>query len=267
MTPAELTAARQVMERAYRVAFDSDPFDNHLKQIELSAERVCNGDVFEWREIDGERLLIFAKDNEAGELQEAVVDPGLSDEAEEEQQALEAIKHDPEKSPRRLSQRQQNFCRLVAQGIAQGRAYQMAGYTCANNNVADANAGRLVKSPWVKRYLREVRTALHKMDVLSLAEKRIGLAEVWRTPVGEIDENHPLAQEVRRKIVTSKDGTTTEEVTVKMPGKLEALKLDAQIAGELNEQQQVNVGFNFGMLNMEPEEAQVIDVETQKTLS
>ncbi len=51
------------------------------------------------------------------------------------------------------------------------------------------------------------------------------LAEIVRTPVGEIDEAHPLAQEVRRDEVRGGDKPVVARVMVKMPDKLVALRI------------------------------------------
>lgn len=257
MTQHELDTAKAKLERAYRVAFDSDPFDHAQKQIELALERVCQGEVFEWQQINDERVLKFSKDDEQGQATGDQEDN--ADEAEHEIQVVQSVrKADPAQV--QLTERQQKFVRLYVNGMAQGRAYQMAGFNPSSRHSADVAASQMLRRPYIARYVRYLQQSTQLMDVMTLAEKRIGLADIWRTPVGQIDENHPLAQEVKRKITTTKDGATFEEVTVKMPSKLEAMKLDAQLAGELNEQPQVNVGFNFGLLNQEPEQAKVIDV-------
>lgn len=69
--------------------------------------------------------------------------------------------------------------------------------------------------------------------ILTLKEKREYLASIVRTPVGDVTENSPLAQKVKRTSRTDKGGTTdTEEI--ELPGKLRAIELDARLAGELD---------------------------------
>lgn len=71
------------------------------------------------------------------------------------------------------------------------------------------------------------------LKILSLKEKREYLASIVRTPVGDVTENSPLAQKVKRTSRTDKGGTTdTEEI--ELPGKLRAIELDARLAGELD---------------------------------
>lgn len=68
---------------------------------------------------------------------------------------------------------------------------------------------------------------------LSLIEKREYLASIVRTPVGEVNENSKLAQKVKRRHRTDKDGSSTAEEEIELPGKLKAIELDAKLAGEL----------------------------------
>lgn len=82
--------------------------------------------------------------------------------------------------------------------------------------------------------LSEMVTAGENIKILSLREKREYLAEVVRTPVGKVDEDHPLAQRVKRSTRTDKDGQTHETEEIEIPGKLRAIELDAKLAGELD---------------------------------
>jgi len=119
----------------------------------------------------------------------------------------------------------------------------------------------LERRPYIRAYLNKLKESSYMANVLTIAEKRSDLADVWRTPIGAIDENHPFAQEVTIKTFTDKDGNHIgEEKKIKMVSKLEALKIDAQIAGELKEQVQVNNQFNFAMLGECADEIQEISV-------
>jgi hypothetical protein len=103
---------------------------------------------------------------------------------------------------------------------------------------AMAHGSKLLGQPKVRGLLRCARQTAFLANVLSLAEKRSFLADVVRTPVGEVDVGNKLAQGIRYR-----DG---EMVEMKMPDKISAVKLDAQLAGELIEKpQQINVGFQL----------------------
>ena len=142
-----------------------------------------------------------------------------------------------------LRPRQARFAHLVSLGLSLGEAYIEAGYLDKTGHVPDARdatvkGSALMRNPKVKAYYDTLRQTAFFANVLSLAEKRSFLADIVRTPIGEVDVANKLAQGVRYK-----DG---EMVELKMPDKISALKLDAQLAGELIENKtQVSVGFQL----------------------
>ena len=84
-------------------------------------------------------------------------------------------------------------------------------------------ANRLLRI--VKPRVAEIAADAATQAVLSLAEKReISRRSVVRTPAGMIDETSPLCQAVK----VGADGAKE----IKMPDKLQALELDAKLAGE-----------------------------------
>ena len=139
--------------------------------------------------------------------------------------------------------KQARFCHLLSLGLPVGQAYIEAGYMRRDGKVPDMTEAKrhgqhLLAQPKVKMYFAKLRETAFLANVLSLAEKRSFLADVVRTPIGEVDIGNKLAQGVRYK-----DG---EMVELKMPDKVSALKLDAQLAGELvDKPTQVNVGFQL----------------------
>ena len=142
-----------------------------------------------------------------------------------------------------LRPRQARFCHLLSLGMPTGQAYIEAGYLRKDGKIPDGRDAmhhgcRLLQEPKVKAYYASLRETAFLANVLSLAEKRSFLADIVRTPIGTVDINDKLAQAVRYK-----DG---EMVELKIPDKISALKLDAQLAGELVEKStQVNVGFQL----------------------
>lgn len=101
-----------------------------------------------------------------------------------------------------------------------------------------------------------LREAEWKANVLSAQEKRAFLADIVRTPVGEVTENSPLCQSYK----IDNEG----KIEYKMPDKLKALELDAKLAGELREQAQVSATFNFAMLGQEVAPIDIAPVEGEK---
>jgi phage terminase small subunit len=142
-----------------------------------------------------------------------------------------------------LRPRQARFAHLVSLGLSVGEAYIEAGYLDKAGHVPDARdatlkGSALMRNPKVKAYFDALRQTAFLANVLSLAEKRSFLADIVRTPIGDVDVGNKLSQGARYK-----EG---ELVEIKMPDKISALKLDAQLAGELVESKaQVAIGFQL----------------------
>lgn len=85
-------------------------------------------------------------------------------------------------------------------------------------------------------------TTAEGTPVLSLAEKRTFLRSVVTTPIGQVDENSPLAQSVKRRAITTRNGDTCHEAEIKTCDKLRALELDARLARELGTDDQRHLG-------------------------
>lgn len=244
-----LQEAKEALERAYRVKFDSDPTPQAQKVIEIVALRAAGGETFYWEEREnGFHTLASGNPEDSQQVTKAkeIVTDTLEIETEHEIQVRELK---PESVEIKVNGRQAQFCRYVATGMPAGRAYQMAGYSPKNNDNADICASMLLKKDYVARYLRSLKESTYIVDVLTLAEKRKGLADAWRTPVGEIDETSPLAQEVTYKDQLDKEGNVVyREKKVKMVGKIEAMKLDAQLAGELKDDKGSNANITLNLL-------------------
>jgi hypothetical protein len=106
---------------------------------------------------------------------------------------------------------------------AYAEAYPQAGEASARKS-----GSRLLGKPEIQSEiaaLREKADTLAGSAVMTLLERRAFLAAIVRTPVGQVKEDSPLAEEMR---VDAKGG-----VTVKLPCKLRALELDAKLAGEV----------------------------------
>lgn len=234
--------AKSRLERAFRVKYNREP-ERAAEQtlILLAKQSVAEGQSFRWTGTADDPDLRLGLQEDEGTTQ-ATSNDLMKLEAEQTARVEESLAVYG-KSPElknvplpKLTDKETAFCRYVASGLNQVTAYWKAGYRASNQNSAHSCASQIAARAHVSAYLRQLREASFTANVLTLAEKRAGLADAWRTPVGQVDENHPLAQEVTIKEYTDKEGNVTgTEKKVKMVGKLEALKLDAQLAGELKE--------------------------------
>jgi phage terminase small subunit len=57
----------------------------------------------------------------------------------------------------KLSEQQEKFCRNIVEGMNQGDAYREAGYKCASDEAAWANASRLISNDKVAIKIAELR--------------------------------------------------------------------------------------------------------------
>lgn len=136
--------------------------------------------------------------------------------------------------------RHERFCQERAKGKSADEAYQLAGYKRDRGA-----ASRLSAKVNVTARITELQSLAADDTVMSIAEKRKFLADIKRTPIGEIDEMSPLCQEwtyeqaggPRGRLKRGDDDEGNEEyeeerqrVKVKMPDKLRAIQLDNDLA-------------------------------------
>lgn len=122
----------------------------------------------------------------------------------------------------------QKFCERIVAGDT-GEAAWRASHPKAKTSTCQVEASKTLRKPKIKEEIRRLRDKADLIagsGVLTLAEKRKFLAEVVKTPVGEVSKDSQLAQEVR---------VDEKSMTIKMPCKLKALELDAKLAGEFDE--------------------------------
>lgn len=124
----------------------------------------------------------------------------------------------------------QKFCEGIVSGLNHGDAYA-AAYPSAKRNSAAANATRLLKKDEIQAEIARIRAAAEReagSAVLTLAEKRKFMARLVRTNLSLLD--------------MEKDGDLLQEISdtehgkkVKLASKLDAVKLDNDLAGEGSE--------------------------------
>lgn len=119
--------------------------------------------------------------------------------------------------------RQELYAQLVSSGYS-GYAAYMRVYKC-DYDTARSGSGRLNIKPHISARIKALQGATAAGRVMTNLYRREFLFELINTPISEVGRDSRLVQ----KYKTSESG---EELT--LPGKLEAIKLDAQLAGELS---------------------------------
>ena len=147
----------------------------------------------------------------------------------------------PTKHDRPLSPRQLIFARLVADGTTQTAAYaQVYG---KKSSKADASA--LANHPKVAAEIaRRQREAEARADMKRDDMVRY-LVSILHTPVGELNDSHPLVQEIN----TVHRGDT-DFLRIKALPKLQAARLLCQIMGWLKPQEEEPKELNIVIKKM-----------------
>ena len=159
---------------------------------------------------------------------------------------------------RPLNPRQERFAQLVAQGIPASQAYVQAGYSKRHPD-STVNACLLLKTPRVAARVAEIQDLAASLGatLLTIIEKRRFLAELVRTPIGNIGPDSWLCQEFREEVKVRErerereqqqaadDATTTTDPDpgagreiilrrrVRIADKLRAIALDSKLAGHI----------------------------------
>jgi hypothetical protein len=125
-----------------------------------------------------------------------------------------------------LTLRQEKFIeQYLADEKNAAQAYIKAGFKGTQAS-AWACASRLLAKPEIKAAIETRRQKMREEAHLSRMDIVGFLCDTIKTPIGEINEGHRLAQEHSEDV--SETGTRTR---IKMPAKLEAVKILVQMMG------------------------------------
>lgn len=121
------------------------------------------------------------------------------------------------------------FARNVGiHGMSAAEAYR-TGWPNCSEATAETTGPKLARDSQINLRILEFREEAAKRaaekDFLTVEEKRAFLAKIVRTPIGEVTKDSELCQEWS---LTDGERTTTERI--KMPSKLDAIKIDNDLA-------------------------------------
>jgi hypothetical protein len=150
-------------------------------------------------------------------------------------------------TPRKLNTRRQKFCEHIAAGESGTDAYLKAGFKVARS-VARANAHRLLANADIAARIAELRKPQTLAAEMAKEDKLAFLAEIIRTPIGQIGPDSRLCQEYSEETIAGgshaklKRGKQSSVIgpeppqvirrRVKMPDKLRALELHSKLVGD-----------------------------------
>lgn len=119
--------------------------------------------------------------------------------------------------------RHELFAQKVAKGMTAKQAYKEMQPDCTDES-AETLGPKLFRTVQVRDRVDYILGKAAQHVVMTKAEALAICVEILRTPIGEIDQNHPLAQEMT--ITETGEKVVTR---VKLPSKLDALDKLAKI--------------------------------------
>ncbi len=121
------------------------------------------------------------------------------------------------------------FAQAVAEGASAASAY-LSVYGCSEATAETNGPALLRENTLVALRVSELKAIqaeiINTKFRMSREDVIQGLVEVWKTPIGEIRENHQLCQEY-----SFTPGMHGDSVKYKMPSKLDALEKLIKMAG------------------------------------
>lgn len=152
--------------------------------------------------------------------------------------------------PNELSTLEARFVLNVIQGYGPNESYRMALGKHAEGKTPTqvaSGARRVRKSAPAQQYMRALLKELERVAVVNAFDLELFLSAAVCTPIGGIDENHPLCQEKTTSVTTHKDGSTTEKTNLKSVSKLEAAKMLIRMKG-LDAPIKIDVDHRVGVM-------------------
>ena len=138
------------------------------------------------------------------------------------------LQETPETPTRQLNPQERALAQYLVAGNTLAESARLAGYNVANDNSAAVLAHEIKSRPAVAAYLKELKEAQHIANALSTAERRDILAQIARSTISNISENSVAAN-----ISYDKEGNA-KLAPPKTTDKIAAIKLDAELTGELS---------------------------------
>lgn len=173
--------------------------------------------------------------------------------------------------PEELTPMEQAFCIAYCQGGGPVAAYRAASSVydeLLGSRQTVERARRLMGKDHVRKYIRLLQDKMEEIGVLSLAHLQIFLSAAITTPIGDVDENHILAQEVTYHY---DNYGIVKRKTVKMVPKLPAGAMLAKMRGwdaptEVNVNHTMASGVMIVPMASDRDDWEKLAAESQKKL-
>ncbi len=138
---------------------------------------------------------------------------------------------------------QERFCQKMATGAFSNYSCYLQAYPNSSVEAARSSSSDLLTKPNIQARIEWYREQARKNVIHSIEDSILWCKRVIETPVGYIDDESPLAQEVQRDITGTEDEGVVTKVKIKLPSKMDAQKhLDALLGHTKADREQEKQG-------------------------
>lgn len=139
---------------------------------------------------------------------------------------------------------QERFCRLMALGAYSNYSCYAQAYPGSSLEAARSSSSDLLTKPNIQARIRWIREDSLKNVKIRIEESLRWYQTVRDTPVGYVDEESPLAQEVQKEIEGTEETGPILKVKIKIPSKMDAQRQIDKLMG-FEKPQEVNVNLPY----------------------
>lgn len=156
---------------------------------------------------------------------------------------------------------QERFCRLMALGAYSNYSCYAQAYEGCTLETARANSSRLLTNANIRARIAWIREEALKSVKIRIEESLRWYQTVRDTPVGYVDEESPLAQEVQKEIEGTEETGPILKVKVKIPSKMDAQRqIDKLMGFEKPQEVQVTMAYEPPSKALERAKAKNLDL-------
>lgn len=126
---------------------------------------------------------------------------------------------------------QERFCQLMALGAYSNYSCYLQAYPNSSAEAARSSSSDLLTKPNIRARIDALRAEALKSVKITLEDQLRWYKTVRDTPVGYVDEESPLAQEVQKEIEGTEETGPILKVKIKTPSKMDAARQIDKLMG------------------------------------
>lgn len=126
---------------------------------------------------------------------------------------------------------QERFCQLMALGAYSNYSCYLQAYPNSSAEAARSSSSDLLTNPNIRARIDALRAEALKAVKITLEDQLRWYKTVRDTPVGYVDEESPLAQEVQKEIEGTEETGPILKVKIKTPSKMDAARQIDKLMG------------------------------------